>query len=91
LSYDDCPSVHSEINAFIRADANRLASGTAYVTSCPCFSCAKALSNAGLLRVVCRIGEEDAERAPERSLQLMRDSGLAVILQRDDGYFVPWS
>lgn len=90
LSYDDCVSVHAETNALLRADMGRLAGGTAYVTSCPCFACAKNLANSGVLRVVCRITAEDAERSPERSLALISRSAVVVMLQREDGYVVPW-
>lgn len=90
LSYDDCFTVHAETNALLRADASRLVAGTAYVNTCPCFTCAKNLANSGIIRLVCRIGLEDVDRQPERSLALIRDSGVGVHLQREDGYVVPW-
>lgn len=90
LSYDDCISVHAETNALLRADMARLAGGTAYSNTCPCFACAKNLANSGILRLVCRIGPEDADRAPERSLALVLRSSVSVFIQRDDGFVVPW-
>ena len=91
LSYDDCVAVHAETNALLRADATRLAGGAAYVTSCPCFACAKNLANSGVALVVCRITTEDAQRLPERSLAILVRSGIGVLTQRDDGSLVAWT
>lgn len=79
-SYDDCVSVHAEVNALIYADRSRIEGGTLYVTSVPCFSCAKAVANSGVARVVCRIGPEDALREPEKSLAFMQACGLDVTI-----------
>jgi deoxycytidylate deaminase len=78
LSYDDCVSSHSETNALIHADAARLRNGSAYITSCPCYSCAKILANSGIRRVVCRIGEVDKDRDPQRSLDFLMDASVHV-------------
>lgn len=80
MSYDDCPSVHSEINALLRADASRLQGGVAYVTSGPCLTCAKALSNSGITRVVYRITDVDVDRQPELTLDFFRHSSVLVRL-----------
>lgn len=90
LSYDDDVAIHAETNALLRADMARLAGGTAYANTCPCFACAKNLSNSGIIRLVCRIGSEDIDRMPERSLNFMRQAGIVVFEQREDGYIVPW-
>lgn len=82
LSYDDCLAAHSEINAFMRADQS-MRGGTLYVTSCPCYACAKAIANSGVARVVLRITSADAERAPERTLELLDAAGAAVIILAD--------
>ena len=79
-AYDDCTSTHSEINALIYADRSRMEDGTIYVTSTPCFTCAKAVANSGVRQVICRIGPEDALRAPERSIEFMRQCGLTVVV-----------
>lgn len=76
--YDDCPAAHSEINALMFSDRTTREGGTAYITSCPCLPCAKALANSGLARVVCRIGPEDAVRDPETTIRFLRTSGLEV-------------
>lgn len=90
LSYDDDLAVHAETNALLHADASQLHVGTAYANTCPCFSCAKNLANSGILVVVCRITPADVDRQPERSLQLLRDSGIGVMVQRDDGAVINW-
>jgi dCMP deaminase len=77
LSYDDCVSVHSEVNALVFADHKCLIGGTAYVTSCPCFGCAKNLSNSGLIRVVYRITEADRDREPQRTAEFFATCGIA--------------
>jgi dCMP deaminase len=91
LSYDDDLAVHAETNALLRADASLLDKGVAYVNTCPCFTCAKNLANSGILLVICRIGPEDVDRQPERSLNLLRRSDIGVMVQRDDGAFVTWT
>lgn len=76
--YDDCPSVHSEPNALLYSDRKDREGGTAYVTSCPCLTCAKELANSGLTRVVLRIGPADAVRDPETTIAFLKRSGLTV-------------
>jgi len=83
MQYDDCPSVHSEINALLRADASRLQGGVAYVTSGPCLTCAKALSNSGIARVVYRIADVDLERQPELTMQFFNRAAIVVTLIDD--------
>lgn len=51
-TYDDCPSLHAEINSLIRSDPQALLGATAYVTSSMCKGCAKAIANSGIVRVV---------------------------------------
>jgi dCMP deaminase len=47
-------TIHAEINALLQAAANGVSTqfATAYVTHFPCYSCAKALVNAGIKRLV---------------------------------------
>lgn len=43
---------HAEANAIYFADRNKLIGSTLYVTSYPCCECAKAITRAGISRVV---------------------------------------
>lgn len=79
-NYDDCPSIHSEPNALMHSDRRDREGGTAYVTSCPCLTCAKNLANSGIVRVVFRIGPEDAVRDPDSTITFFRRAGLEVTL-----------
>jgi len=47
-------TIHAEINAIIQAARNgtRIESSGIYVTASPCWSCFKAIANAGLTRIV---------------------------------------
>ena len=76
--YLDCPSVHAELNALLRADRSLLTGGTAYITTAPCYNCAKALANSGLKRVVYPRTPEKKHRSPAASLELLEASGLEV-------------
>lgn len=78
-SYDDCLTIHAETNALIFVSRDSAAGGTIYVTSTPCFSCAKSISNSGLTRVVCEMDPiADAHRDPMRSILMMRACDMIV-------------
>ena len=47
---DDCLAVHAEVNAFLHLTSQD--SLTAYLTICPCMSCAKMICNSNVKRVV---------------------------------------
>lgn len=49
--YDNCPSLHAEANALMASDRTLRDGGIIYVTSHPCMSCAKLISNSGLTGV----------------------------------------
>lgn len=79
LSYSDCVSIHSELNALLVCDRRDREGGTLYVTSVPCWTCAKAVANSGVARVVVvDTRDEHAYRSPEVSLAYLRDCGLTV-------------
>lgn len=81
LSYSDCVSIHSELNALLVCDRRDREGGTLYVTSIPCWTCAKAIANSGVTRaVVVDTREEHLYRSPELSLTYLRDCGLTVDL-----------
>jgi len=50
--YRDCPSVHAELNALMRADLSRVRGGTIYVSSAICGLCVKTVANSGVVRAV---------------------------------------
>lgn len=80
--YNDCPSIHAEMNALMYADRSRYEAGTLYVTSSCCFPCGKAIANSGIARVVMAMnGDADAHRSPERTISFMRTCGLHVDIQ----------
>jgi deoxycytidylate deaminase len=80
--YGDCFTIHAETNALIRADWGQLSGGTLYVTSVPCWECAKVISNTPLTRVISHNDVDSVQfRDPVRSIGLMRDCGLEVLLR----------
>lgn len=76
--YTDCPAVHAEMNALLRADRSLLEGGTAYVSTAPCYTCAKALANSGVKRVVFLETPEKPHRSPQASIDILQKSGLEV-------------
>lgn len=76
--YDACPSIHAEANALLYVDRSRIEGGTIYIVSPPCMQCAKLISNSGIARVVCEIGESDKHRKPEDAIQYLRQCGILV-------------
>jgi dCMP deaminase len=75
-SYEDCPSIHAEMNALMYVDRSRVENGSLYVTGTICFTCAKAVANSGL-QVVHLLDYGDTDyRNPE--LSTLEHSGLEV-------------
>ncbi len=74
--YLDCPSTHGEINTLVKADSTRLPGGSFYISSVPCFACAKAVSNSGVVRVLWYASEADAYRDPERVKDMLSLCGI---------------
>lgn len=77
-SYDNCPTVHAEINSIARVDRSRTIGATAYVTRASCYSCAKALAAAGIVKLVHRVDEIDMHRNPEDTEVFLRECGITV-------------
>jgi dCMP deaminase len=76
--YTDCRSIHAEMNALMYSNRSDHKDGTLYVTTPPCWTCGKAISNSGIKRVVI-VNKDDAyHRDPDKTINFMRDSGLAV-------------
>jgi dCMP deaminase len=84
MSYVNCPSIHAEANALLRADRSRCAGGSLYVTSAICMDCAKLVANSGLARVVSRVQPGDQHRQPLQVAAYLRLVGLTVILHHDN-------
>lgn len=76
--YDDCVSSHAEMNALVRGFD--FTGCTMYVTRVPCFTCSKVIANSGVIRVVFPIAPEDREREPERSIRMLHDCGIDVVI-----------
>lgn len=77
--YNDCPASHAEINAIARADWSKLTGGTIYITGSVCYSCAKAIMQTNVARVVHVVHESDAHRDPDRVEEFLRSDGLMVV------------
>lgn len=80
-SYVNCVANHAEINALSVCDRSSYERGTIYVTSATCFTCAKAIANSGLKRIVVPANSAP-HRDPARSYQFLRNCGITVIMIR---------
>lgn len=77
--YSDCPSLHAEANALMMSDRSLRIGGTIYITSHPCFTCAKLITNSGLARVVVSVdGEHEYRRNGDQSYKFLTDCGIKV-------------
>jgi len=77
-SYDNCPSVHAEVNAIARADHSRISGATVYTNRSTCYGCAKTLAAAGVVRVVHRVTNDDLHRDPDAVEEFLRTCGVVV-------------
>ena len=75
--YMDCVSSHAEANGLMQADKMTIMGGTAYVTTVPCFFCAKMLCNSGIARVV--YGASGEYRETPLTFEMFTQSGLEVV------------
>jgi dCMP deaminase len=80
-SYEDCPSVHAELNTISTCDRLACEGGTLYVTGGICFNCAKVIANCGVKRVIVVEDDTADHRKPDRSYAFMRRCGLEVIVR----------
>jgi dCMP deaminase len=76
--YDNCIAIHAEANALLFADRSLLEGGTIFVSSPPCFGCAKLIANSGLVQVVARIGENDRHTDNEANTKFLESCGIKV-------------
>jgi len=78
--YDNCVAAHAETNALMQSDRSLHEGGSAYISTAPCFGCAKLLSNSGLRRVVTRVLPQDWYRDPKTTIEFIMTCGLDVIV-----------
>lgn len=78
--YDNCVATHAEANALIQSDRSLHEGGAAYVSTSPCFGCAKLLANSGLKRVITRVLPQDWYRDPKGVVEFIIKCGLEVIV-----------
>jgi dCMP deaminase len=74
-------TTHSEQNAIGQAArvGTRLEGGTIYTHMTPCYTCAKMIINAGIVRVVCAVDYHGGERSKE----ILKEAGVALELMSD--------
>lgn len=81
--HDDCVASHAEMNALMFGDRSERLGGTLYSTRVPCLTCAKAVANSGVVRVVFPVTAADDHLEPHRSIDLLLACGLRVIATKD--------
>lgn len=85
-TYADCPSLHAEVNALLTSDRSAREGGTIYITSDPCWSCAKMIANSGLTTVVFVSDPVTfVARRTEPTLAFLERLGLNVITMDKEG------
>lgn len=80
LDYDNCVSVHAEMNALMFSDRRDYYHGTIYVTSPCCYSCAKAVANSGIKRIVMKMTGKDAHANNEKGKSFLEECGIEVTM-----------
>lgn len=76
--YSDCPAAHAEANAIARADFSRMDGSTIYISTSPCYGCAKLLANSGITRVVF-VNEPGRDyRGIDKTIAFLLDCGIKV-------------
>lgn len=78
--YDNCIAIHAEANALLFADRSLLEGGTIYISSPPCFGCAKLIANSGLREVVARIGDGDRHTDNEAIAKFLTNCDIEITL-----------
>lgn len=69
-------TIHAELNAIIQAALHgiSLAGATCYLTHFPCLGCAKAMANAGIVRIVYR----DPYRIDPHAVEVLERAGIQI-------------
>jgi dCMP deaminase len=75
-------TVHAEQNAIAQAArfGIPLDGSTIYVNMEPCYTCAKILINAGIVRVVCK----KRYHAAERTREIFKEAGIELVVMEDE-------
>jgi len=81
-TYANCVSIHAEANALLFCDRRERMDGVIYVTSVPCWDCAKMIANSGLGCVVFNHDDAFAYRDGERVVGFLKGCGLEVQVLR---------
>jgi dCMP deaminase len=76
--YSDCVTIHAESNALLKSDYSKRLGGTIYITSHPCWGCAKLIANSGLRRIVVDSDAAHLHRDPMTSYRFLMECGLEV-------------
>lgn len=79
--YSDCTTIHAEANALLKSDYTKRQGGTIFITSHPCWGCAKLIANSGLSRVVVQPDAAHLHRDPMASYRFLIECGLQVTVQ----------
>ena len=75
-AYDGCPSIHAEANALLYVDRSKTEGATMFITHPPCFSCAKLISNSGIISVLAVERETDSHREPNKVYEYLKTCGI---------------
>lgn len=79
VCYEDCPSLHAELNALSVCDRTQREGGTLYVTGDICHACAKMIANSGISHVVVDRRDPREYRLPDVSYELLERCGVTVM------------
>lgn len=77
--YSNCPAIHAELNALIRADYTQIQGGTLYVTGAVCANCAKVVMGSGIARVVYKVNEGEDYRNPDAVIDQLTAAEITVV------------
>jgi len=77
-SYENCVTVHAEVNALLFADRRDIVGGTIYVTNPCCFSCAKVIANSGITKVVAVQSDRDSHADVETPIKFLEACGITI-------------
>ena len=76
--YSDCPSLHAEANALMMSARSLRVGGIMYVTSHPCFPCAKLIANSGLMGLYVHTDEAHEYRNDPAVYKFLTDLEILV-------------